>query len=94
MSNGERLSALQKRVDLPGTIWVLLATLSFTACFQEVGSRFPWRSAYVITLLPISFILWIALLVWERHVTLANGIREPVLSWDFFSNRKTLGPFL
>lgn len=82
------------RVDIPGTVLLLLATLSFTACFQEADSRFAWDSAYVITLLIVSVILWIALLVWERYVTLAGKIREPVLPWRFFTRRGSLGLLL
>ncbi|XXG96499.1 hypothetical protein Hte_002782 [Hypoxylon texense] len=30
---------------------------------------------------------WMLLIIWERHVTLADGIREPVLPWRFFTQR-------
>ena len=78
------------RIDVPGTLLILLATLAFTACFQEADSRFPWNSAYVISLLVASGVLWIALIVWERHVTLTSKIREPVLPWTFFTDRTTI----
>ncbi|KAF2868357.1 major facilitator superfamily domain-containing protein [Massariosphaeria phaeospora] len=69
------------KIDLPGTALILLATLSFTACFQEAESRFSWDSAYVITLLVASAVLWGALMVWERYVTLAMG--APVAVTNF-----------
>ncbi|KAI1088164.1 putative efflux pump antibiotic resistance protein [Rostrohypoxylon terebratum] len=75
------------RLDLPGSMLLLCAVLSFTACFQEADSRFPWKSAYVITLLIVSVLLFLALLLWERHVTQAGKVREPVLPWRFFTNR-------
>ena len=81
------------KVDIPGTILILLATLAFTACFQEADSRFPWNSPYVITLLVLSIVLWTALILWERHVTLASKSREPILPWRFFTNRATVGLF-
>jgi hypothetical protein len=81
------------RVDIPGTILVMLATLSFTSCFQEAGSRFSWGSAYVVTLLVVSVVLWTVLILWERHVTLAGKAREPILPWRFFTNRATVGLF-
>ncbi|KAH7131785.1 MFS multidrug transporter-like protein [Dendryphion nanum] len=97
-SNQPQISArsknVWKRVDVPGAALMLLATLAFAACFQEAGSRFPWKSAYVITLLIVSAVLWICLMVWERYVTLENAIREPVLPWRFFTNRSTLGLFI
>ncbi|KAI2618109.1 putative multidrug resistance protein fnx1 [Hypoxylon sp. NC1633] len=78
---------LFNRLDVVGTILLLLATVTFSAGFEEADSRFPWRSAYVITLISVSGLSWIALLLWERKVTLENGPREPVLPWRFFTNR-------
>src|SRR4051812_49102040 len=54
------------KMDFPGALLLLLATLSFTACFQEAGSRFSWHSAYVITLLVVSAVSWVLLMAWER----------------------------
>ncbi|KAI0485706.1 putative multidrug resistance protein fnx1 [Xylaria cf. heliscus] len=82
------------RIDVPGTILILFATLALTAAFEEADKRFPWRSAYVITLLTVSGFLWIFLAVWERHVTLSNTIREPILPWRFFLNREMMGVLL
>lgn len=83
-----------RRIDIPGTILILLAVLGLTAAFEEADKLFPWRSAYVITLLTVSGILWILLFLWERYVTLSDGIREPVLSWNFLTNRQMVGILL
>ncbi|KXX79724.1 Multidrug resistance protein 3 [Madurella mycetomatis] len=85
------LRSLFARLDVPGSLLLLFAVLSFTACFQEAGSRFPWASAYVIVLLVVSAVLWVALLLWERRVTKAGELREPVLPWRFFTNRIMIG---
>ncbi|KAI8952024.1 putative multidrug resistance protein fnx1 [Xylaria longipes] len=82
------------RVDVPGTVLILFATLALTAAFEEADKRFPWRSAYVITLLTLSGLLWIILIVWERYVTLSNTIREPILPWRFLLNREMMGILL
>ncbi|KAI1351016.1 putative multidrug resistance protein fnx1 [Xylaria sp. FL0043] len=82
------------RIDVPGTILILFATLGLTAAFEEADKRFPWRSAYVITLLTVSGLFWIILLVWERYVTLSNTIREPILPWRFLLNREMMGVLL
>ncbi|OTA80297.1 hypothetical protein M434DRAFT_38029 [Hypoxylon sp. CO27-5] len=82
------------RLDLPGCMLLLLATMSFTAAFQEAGSQFPWKSAYVIVLLIVSVVLWLVLLVWERHVTQSSKLREPVLPWRFLTNRVMVGILL
>ncbi|KAI1413990.1 MFS general substrate transporter [Hypoxylon sp. FL1857] len=86
--------ATLERVDIPGTILVLFATLALTAAFEEADERFPWKSAYVITLLIASGFFWLALILWERHVTMSEGVREPILPWTFFSNRQMLGILL
>ncbi|KAK7979680.1 t-SNARE [Apiospora arundinis] len=88
------IPSILSRLDIPGSALVLLATTSFTAAFQEAGSRFSWNSAYVIVLLVCSFLLWLALLWWERRVTLAASIREPVLPWRFLTNRAMIGILL
>lgn len=82
------------RVDIPGTVLILLATLALTAGFEEADKQFPWRSAYVITLLTVSGLLWIALIIWERYVTLSSKVREPVLPWRFLINREMMGILL
>ncbi|KAM7200712.1 Major facilitator superfamily domain containing protein [Naviculisporaceae sp. PSN 640] len=79
------------RLDLPGFVLLMLATLSFTACFQEADTTFPWDSAYVVTLLVASVLLWVALLLWERYVTRSAKIREPVLPWRFFTSPAMVG---
>ncbi|KAI1244498.1 hypothetical protein MGN70_014370, partial [Eutypa lata] len=83
-----------ERVDIPGTLLILFAALSLTAAFEEAGSLFPWRSAYVITMIVTPGILWIALMVWERHVTISNRVREPILPWNFLTNRQMMGILL
>jgi hypothetical protein len=85
---------LLSRVDILGTVLVLLATLALTAGFEEAGSQFEWRSAFVITLLTLSGVLWIAVLLWEHHVTLSSKIMEPVLPWRFVTNRSMVGLLL
>lgn len=77
-----------------GTILILFALLALTSGFEEADKKFPWKSGYVISLLTISGFLWIALSLWERHVTLSNGAREPVLPWRFFKNRQMVGILL
>jgi hypothetical protein len=83
-----------QKVDILGAILLLLATLSMTAGFEEAGAQFPWRSTYVIALLTISGLLWIILLVWERHITMHSKTVEPVLPWRFMENRAMLSLLL
>ncbi|KJZ70793.1 hypothetical protein HIM_09806 [Hirsutella minnesotensis 3608] len=82
------------RIDYPGCVVLLLATMSFTAAFQEANARFPWSSAYVIVLIVVSVVLWLLLLLWERRTTLAHGVREPVLPWRFLTSRTMVGILL
>lgn len=75
------------KLDLQGAVLLLFAVVSLTSGFEEAGSLFPWKSAYVISLLVISGVFWILLLAWEYHVTQSNSIREPILPWRFVSER-------
>lgn len=89
------LKLVWTKLDLPGSILLILASLAFTACFQEADSRFSWNSAYEITLLTCSVLMWISLIFWERYVTLNSMTsREPVLPWRFFVNRVIMGLLL
>ncbi len=83
-----------ERLDVLGATFLLFAFLSLTAGFEEADSRFPWNSAYVITLLVLSGFFWIFLLLWERRITLKDGTQEPVLPWRFFTNRIMTGILL
>ncbi|KAK2601759.1 hypothetical protein QQS21_004643 [Conoideocrella luteorostrata] len=83
-----------QRVDFAGCLLLLLASVSFTAAFQEANSRMSWDSAYFVVLIVVSTILWGALLWWERRLTIANGTREPVLPWRFFTNHARDGTLL
>ncbi|KAK8039562.1 hypothetical protein PG993_007973 [Apiospora rasikravindrae] len=82
------------RLDIPGCVLLLLATMSIVAAFQEAGSRFSWGSAYFVTLPVVSVLLWLVLVIWERRATLANAAREPVLPWRFLTSRFMVGTLL
>lgn len=75
------------RLDIPGAVLLLFAVLSLTSGFEEAGSLFPWRSAYVISLLVVSGVFWALLLAWEYYVTSRDSVREPVLPWRFVTQR-------
>ncbi|KAI0418235.1 putative multidrug resistance protein fnx1 [Xylaria grammica] len=82
------------RLDILGTILLLFAVVLLTAGFEEAGSDFPWKSAYVIVVLVLPGLFWISLVLWERHITMKNSLREPVLPWRFFTNRAMIGAIL
>ena len=83
-----------KRVDFPGALFLLIATLLLVTALEEAGSRFPWKSAFVITLLTASGLLWVIFLAWERFVTKAERLREPVFPWRFVQSRVWIGMLL
>ena len=83
-----------RRIDVPGAILLLIATLFLVAALEEAGVEYPWRSAFVITLLTISGLAWIAFVLWERMITLHTRHTEPVFPWRFFQNRAWIGMIL
>lgn len=93
-AKGTQKAESLKRVDFLGCVLVLLATVSLTAAFQEAGSRFSWHSAYFITLVVVSLVLWTTLFLWERHLTLGDSLREPILPWRFMVSPAMIGILL
>lgn len=84
-----------QRLDLVGAILLLIATLFLVAALEEADVNYPWKSAFVITLLTISGLCWIAFLIWSRRITLRErSLREPVLPWRFVQNRVMVGMLL
>ena len=73
---------------------LLVATLFFVTALEVAGAEYAWRSAVVITLLTISGILWVTFLMWERMVTRAAKVREPVFPWRFVQSRVWVGMLL
>lgn len=86
-----QLKSVAMKLDIVGAIIVLLATVTLAAGFQEADSKFPWKSGFVISFLVISGLFWIALVLWERKVTLAEGPRQPVLPWRFLTSKAMSG---
>lgn len=83
-----------EKVDFLGSILLLIATVFLVAALEEAGTRFPWRSPFVITLLTVSGIVWVVFLAWERKVTRASRLREPVFPWRFIQSRVWIGMML
>lgn len=81
-------------MDFLGAAMLLTATLLFVAALEEAGAKYPWKSAYVISLLTLSGILWLLFLVWERKVTLTATTQEPVFPWRFVQSRVWVGMLL
>lgn len=82
------------RVDFLGATLILMATLLFVAALKEAGRKYPWKSAHVISLLSISGVLWMLFLAWERKVSQAAAVQEPVFPWRFMHNRTLIGMIL
>ncbi|KAI1300940.1 putative multidrug resistance protein fnx1 [Xylaria venustula] len=87
LRSGRKGQSTLHRLDVLGAVLLLFAVLAWTAGFEEAGSLFPWKSAFVITLLVTGGILMLVLLAWEYHLTAKDGVREPVLPSRFFTNR-------
>lgn len=83
-----------KRVDFLGVALLLAASFAFVTPLEEAGIHFDWNSSFVITLLTLSGFLWIAFLAWERRVTAASSVREPVFPWRFMQSRVRVGLIL
>ncbi|KAI1254222.1 hypothetical protein MGN70_004618 [Eutypa lata] len=83
-----------QRLDVLGTALLLVSTVFLVASLEEAGLRSPWRSPFVITLLTISGLGWIAFLLWERRITMLSGLQEPVFPWRLAQSRVWVGMLL
>lgn len=92
-SKSEPTAPKQKiqRVDGLGAMLLLVATVLLVAALQEAGLNYPWKSAFIISLLTVSGICWILFIFWEHRVTLYDKIKEPVFPWRFFQSRIWVG---
>ncbi|KAL3458394.1 MFS general substrate transporter [Aspergillus heterothallicus] len=84
---GEAFMKAYQRIDIIGAFALTAATVLFAAGLNEADEEFTWRSAFTITVLVLSGLLWIFFTLWERRVTLKAALVEPVFPWRFFKNR-------
>lgn len=75
------------RVDFLGTTLLLSATVLLVTALEEVGVQYRWKSAFVIVLLVVSALSWIAFFAWSRRITRLEGVREPIFLWKFLESR-------
>lgn len=80
-----------RRVDFLGTALLLSATIFLVTALEEADVQYAWDSAFVIVVLALSAISWIAFLAWSRRVTRIEGKREPVFPWRFVTSRVCIG---
>lgn len=83
-----------QRLDLFGAFLLLAATVLLVAALEAADVEYPWRSAFVITLLTVSGLSWVAFFLWERRTTLLARLREPVFPWRFVQSRVLMGMIL
>ena len=81
------LRAQLLRADFVGTTLLLSATVFLVTAFEEAGVQYQWHSAFIIAVLVVSAVSWIAFLAWSRKITHMEGLREPVFPWRFVESR-------
>ncbi|CAF9915301.1 MAG: hypothetical protein HETSPECPRED_002355 [Heterodermia speciosa] len=79
------------RVDFPGTALLLSATVFLVAALEEAGSRYEWKSPFIVAVLAISLVSWALFLAWSRRTTRTEGAQEPVFPWRLVQNRVRIG---
>ncbi|KAM7187582.1 Major facilitator superfamily domain containing protein [Rhypophila sp. PSN 637] len=61
---------------------------------NRAGTVYAWNSEPIISTFVISGDLWVVWLAWQRRLSLAGGICEPVFPWRLACNRFVLGLLL
>jgi hypothetical protein len=80
-----------RRIDYVGAFLMVAFLILVIAGFEEASNFNPWRSVQVIVPLVIAIPILLAFLLYERYITLKNGVKEPVLPWRFFQSRVISG---
>ena len=80
-----------ERVDFLGFIFLLAATILLVAPLEEAGIRYAWNTPFIIALLVLSGLFWIAFVIWSWKITETAGNCEPVFPWRFLQSRIWIG---
>lgn len=80
-----------QRIDFIGTALLLIASILLVAALEEAAHGYQWDSPLVVTFLVISTVSWPIFILWERRITKADGIQEPIFPWRFLQSRVRIG---
>ncbi|KAM7213961.1 Major facilitator superfamily domain containing protein [Rhypophila decipiens] len=83
-----------RRIDIFGVISLLAASILLVFALQQAGTANAWNSGPIISAFVISGVLWVVWFAWQRRLSLAGGICEPVFPWRLACNRFVLGLLL
>ncbi|KAL9078059.1 MAG: hypothetical protein Q9157_003027 [Trypethelium eluteriae] len=79
------------RIDIPGTISLLMATVFLVAALEEATTAYSWDSPLVIVFLGISGLSWTLSFAWSWWSSASKSSREMVFPWRFVQNRASVG---
>lgn len=81
----QRFSRAQiRRVDFLGTALLLCATTLLVTALEEANVQYEWSSGFIIAILILSALSWIAFLAWFKFITRSEGVREPIFPWEVY----------
>ncbi|KAM0426526.1 hypothetical protein ACHAPT_008218 [Fusarium lateritium] len=66
------------RVDILGMIFLLAASVLLVFALEQGGTRYPWKSAVVISTLVLAVVLSVAFAIWEVFLEKSTWRPEPV----------------
>ncbi|EEU41468.1 uncharacterized protein NECHADRAFT_53897 [Fusarium vanettenii 77-13-4] len=81
------------RVDIVGMVFLLAASVLLVFALEEGGTRYPWKSAVVISTLVLAIVLSIAFGFWEVFLEKSNWRQEPVFPPSICKDRLLLTTF-
>ncbi|KAK3390170.1 major facilitator superfamily transporter [Podospora didyma] len=83
-----------KRVGFLGAFTSWAASILLVFALQQAGVAYPWDSGPIVASFVLAGLLWIAFALWERRVSLKDGVCEPMFHWRMACNRFVLGLLL
>lgn len=75
------------KVDWLGLVLLLAATALLAFALQEAGTKYPWKSAPVISTLIVSVVCWVGFGFWEHILSSRSKSTEPMFPLHLVKNR-------
>ena len=79
------------RIDVLGVILLLAASILLVFALEEVGQRYSWRSAVIISTITLAGICWISFIGWEHFIDKSRSAQEPIFPLRLLKDRILVG---
>lgn len=76
-----------RRLDILGAVLLLFSSALIVFAFEEVGSRYSWKSPVILSTITIGGMLFVGFIVWEKLVDRPRAAQEPIFPLRLMKDR-------